>query len=67
MAPTDAAADVKEVTTVNKYRTDQYGSVFEYCPEKNCYLFAGKLNGRTLEQFIRDIEQQPVNEEDEDA
>ncbi|WP_319477016.1 hypothetical protein [Marispirochaeta aestuarii] len=50
---------------MEKYRTDQYGSVFEYCPEKNCYLFAGKLNGRTLAQFVRDIEDAPGTEEPE--
>lgn len=35
------------------YITDQYGSVYER--RKDCNMFIGKLNGRTLKQFVREI------------
>jgi hypothetical protein len=40
--------------TAHSYRTDQYGSVYEYSAEHDAYLFIGKLNGRTLAQFLAD-------------
>ena len=39
----------------DKYRTDQYGSVYEYDDEHNGYVFIAKLNGRTLDQVILDL------------
>ena len=41
---------------MNKYRFDQYDSVYEYCAYQQVYLFIGKLNGRTEQQFIQDYE-----------
>ena len=46
---------------MNEYRTDQYGSVYEYSAENNCYIFIGKLNGRNLEQFLDDQDRLPEN------
>ncbi len=34
------------------YTTDQYGSVYQRGSE--CNMFVGKLNGRTLSQFVSD-------------
>ena len=42
-------------TVVERYRLE-HGSVYEYSKECNAYLFIGKLNGDTLEQFIKDYE-----------
>jgi hypothetical protein len=38
---------------MNKYRVES-GSVYEYSAENRAYVFCGKLNGRTLKQFIAD-------------
>lgn len=39
------------------YRVDQYDSVYKYSAEHNAYLFIGKLNGRSLKQFIQKYEE----------
>ena len=39
-----------------KYRFDQYDSAYEYNHTQNAYVFIGKLNGRTEEEFINDYE-----------
>lgn len=36
------------------YIADQYGSVYEKCATEN--IFIGKLNGRSLKQFIKEKE-----------
>jgi len=41
---------------MEKYRFDQYGSVYEYDEESRGYVFIGKLNGDTEESFIQDYE-----------
>ena len=38
---------------MEKYRVE-CGSVYEYDSKENRYLFCGKLNGRTLPEFIDD-------------
>lgn len=40
---------------MEKYRTET-GNVYEYDGDANAYMFIGKLNGRTLKQFISDRE-----------
>jgi hypothetical protein len=40
---------------MTRYRTDQYGSVYEYSAEHDAYLFIGKLNGRTVGEFFSDM------------
>ena len=35
-----------------QYRFDQYGSVYEFSEENDCYLFIEKLNGRTEKEFL---------------
>jgi hypothetical protein len=37
------------------YRVEM-DSVFELCSYAGCYIFIGKLNGKSLEQFIREYE-----------
>ena len=37
------------------YRVE-HGSVFELCSQAGCYIFIGKLNGKSLKQFIREYE-----------
>jgi hypothetical protein len=39
----------------NLYRVEM-DSVFELCSHAGCYIFIGKLNGKSLEQFIREYE-----------
>lgn len=39
-----------------KYRVEN-GSVYEYSEGRRAYIFCGKLNGRTLKQFVKEIEQ----------
>jgi len=41
-----------EKEIIEQYRFDQYGSVYEYSKENNCYIFIGKLNGRTEKEFL---------------
>lgn len=38
-----------------RYRADQYGSVYERAG--SAYVFCGKLNGRSLAEFIADTDQ----------
>ena len=38
----------------NTYRVET-GSVYEYSEEHHAYIHIGKLNGRTLDQFLQDI------------
>lgn len=40
-----------------RYRFDQYDSVYEYDEKAHAYIFCGKLNGRTETEFIRDYEE----------
>jgi len=42
---------------MEKYRIDQYDSVYEYDVEARAYIYIGKLRGRTLEQFLIDIQE----------
>lgn len=45
---------------MEKYRFDhQYDSVYEYSEAAQAYVFIGKLNGRTDEEFVRDYEEAP--------
>jgi hypothetical protein len=37
------------------YRLES-GSVFEYSAQHKAYIFIGKLNGRSLKQFIKEYE-----------
>lgn len=43
---------------MEQYRFDEYGSVYEYSAKNHAYLFIGKLNGRTREQFLADYERE---------
>jgi len=43
---------------MNKYRVDQYGSVYLFSAQDRAYIFIGKLNGLTLKQFIIEYENQ---------
>lgn len=45
---------------MEKYRFDQYDSVYEYDENAQAYSFIGKLNGRTEKQFIRDYEERKL-------
>lgn len=38
---------------MERFRVES-GSVFEFSAEHNAYLFCGKLNGRSLSEFIED-------------
>lgn len=38
------------------FRIDEFDSVYLYSEQHEAYLFVGKLNGRTLEQFIEQFE-----------
>lgn len=40
----------------SRFRVES-GSVYEFDADLNCYVFCGKLNGRTLEEFISEYEQ----------
>jgi hypothetical protein len=40
---------------IDLYRLES-GSVFEYSPLDDAYIFIGKLNGKSLKQFIREYE-----------
>jgi len=31
-----------------------YGSVYEYCAHRRAWIFIGKLNGETLEEWLAD-------------
>lgn len=39
---------------ISQYKSDAYGSVYEYSDEEDAYVFIGKLNGKTLEGFLKD-------------
>lgn len=41
---------------MNRYR-EECGSVYEYVEDQHAYIFIGKLNGETLEEFIATIEE----------
>ena len=45
--------DEREI--MNKYRFES-GSAYEFSKEQDAYIFIGKLNGRTKEQFLSDYE-----------
>ena len=45
----------KMVDKMEKYRVES-GSVYELDEDYGAYVFCGKLNGRTLDEFIADIE-----------
>jgi hypothetical protein len=40
---------------IDLYRLES-GSVFEYSAQHSAYLFIGKLNGKSLKQFIKEYE-----------
>jgi len=40
---------------IERFRFDNYGSVFEYSEEHHAYIFIGKLNGRSEQEFIEDV------------
>ena len=43
---------------MEKYRVDQYNSVYEYDSEAKAYIFIGKLNaGESIEEFIEEYEE----------
>ncbi len=42
---------------MEKYRIDQYNSVYEYDSDALAYIFIGKLNGQSLEEFIEEYEE----------
>lgn len=42
---------------MEKFRFDQYGSVYEYDKDLKAYVFVGKLNGRTQKEFISDLKE----------
>jgi hypothetical protein len=41
---------------MNKYRFDQYDSVYEFDDEQCAYIFIGKLNGRTKKEFLAEYD-----------
>ena len=41
---------------MERYRFDQYDSVYEYDEDAKAYIFIGKLNGLTHDEFIREYE-----------
>jgi hypothetical protein len=43
----------------------ELGKVFVYEPERNAYLFAGNLLGRSLKEWIKDQELQEYEEDPE--
>lgn len=43
--------------STEQYRDDQYDSVYKFDEEADAYLFIGKKNGRTLEEFIIEYEE----------
>ena len=53
---TNAAAPEMYPALEDLYITDQYGSVFERAYDANYHI--GKLNGRTLKQFISEYGEQ---------
>ena len=42
---------------MEKYRFDQYGTVYQYDADEKIYFFVGCLNGRTKKEFIKDLEE----------
>ena len=40
---------------IDRFRFDNCGSVFEYSEEHHAYIFIGKLNGRSEQEFIEDV------------
>lgn len=44
-------------TEIERYRLDN-DSVYEYDKEHKAYIFIGKLNNETFDQFIADYEEQ---------
>ena len=56
VAFTNAAAPEMYPALEDLYITDQYGSVFERAYDANYHI--GKLNGRTLKQFISEYGEQ---------
>jgi len=41
---------------MERYRFDQYDSVYEYDEDAKAYIFIGKLNGQTEDEFIEEYE-----------
>lgn len=41
---------------MSKYETDQYNSVYEWSTDHNAWVLVGKLNGKSLKQFINEYE-----------
>jgi hypothetical protein len=48
-----------------EFRTDATGSVFRYSSEHQAYIFCGKLNGRTLKEFIERLKSMDDQKTDE--
>jgi len=46
---------------MERYRFDQYDSVYEYDEDAKAYIFIGKLNGLTHDEFIREYEDRDDN------
>jgi hypothetical protein len=47
--------NLRNYVMTDLYRVEM-DSVFELCSYAGCYIFIGKLNGKSLEQFIREYE-----------
>lgn len=47
-----------------KYITDQYDSVYFWSNMHNAWMFAGKLNGRSLKKFL--VDQEEANEDSQE-
>jgi hypothetical protein len=47
----------KEFIKKDKYRFDQYGSVYVFDASHQAYIFIGKMNGNSKKKFIDEYEQ----------
>jgi hypothetical protein len=45
-------------TRLNNYRYDQYGSLYQFDEIVDGYIFIGRLNGKSIESFIEDYEEE---------
>lgn len=50
---------------MEKYRLEADG-VYEYSSDQSAYVFVGKLNGRSLEEFINDREDKYLYHDSDD-
>ena len=51
-------AEERSKQSMGKYRTDEYGSVYEYDADSQGYIFIGKLNGQSLSEWLIDYDQE---------